>query len=71
MTKTNGDVGAVPDREAVWPRRFLESTPTLGWTPNLADEEAIELSRAARKAAARQFGNVEPAPEADAPEPAP
>ena len=67
-TKTKDDVGAVPDREAVWPRRFLECTPTLGWTPRLEDEESIELSKAARKAAERAFGSVAPAVEADAPD---
>ena len=63
--KEDVEVGPVPDREAVWPRRFLECTPTLGWTPKLEDEDSIELSRAARRAALAAFGSVAPAPEAD------
>lgn len=65
--KTDAEAGVVPDREAVWPRRFLECTPTLGWTPKLEDEESIALSKAARRAALAAFGSVAPAPEAGEP----
>jgi hypothetical protein len=49
----------------VWPRRFLDCTPTLGWTPILEDEDSAELSKAARSAAERAFGSTESAPGAD------
>jgi hypothetical protein len=67
VTRKNEDAGVVPDREKVWPRRFLESTPTLGWTPNLPDEANANLVVAARKAVRKAFGSVEPAVDADPP----
>lgn len=62
------DAGVVPVKE-VWPRRFLERTPTLGWTPNLPDEEVVALVAKARRAPPKPFGIVESAPEAEAPGP--
>ena len=58
------DAGVVPAKE-VWPRRFLERTPTLGWTPNLADDEVAELVAQARRAVRKPFGSVATAVEAD------
>jgi len=58
------DAGVVPAKE-VWPRRFLERTPTLGWTPNLADDEVAELVAKARSAVRKPFGSVGPAVDAD------
>ena len=62
------DGGVVPEKE-VWPRQFLERTPTLGWTPNLPDDEVVELVAMARKAPPLPFGSVEPALEAEIPLP--
>ena len=63
--RTVADV-AVEQRE-VWPRRFWDETPTLGWTPTLPDEENEKLARTARKAVSKAFGAATPAPEADPP----
>ena len=65
VERATEDAGVLVDE--VWPRRYLERTPSLGSTPNLPDEELIELARAAREAARRAFGTVEPARDADLP----
>ena len=63
-----GGPGAKPlETTEVWPRRFLERTPTLGWTPNLPDEEVVALVAKARRAPPKPFGSVESGVEADAP----
>lgn len=68
VERTIEDAAVVPEPEKeVWPRRFLEQTPTLGWTPNLPDEEVVVLVAKARKAAPQAFGSVEAARDADAP----
>lgn len=66
VTRTIEDAVVVPSAE-VWPKRFLECTPTLGLTPTLPDEEAIDLASAARKAALRAFGSGEAARDAEIP----
>ena len=69
VTRTIEDAVVVPAVE-VWPKRFLECTPTLGLTPTLPDDEAIDLAVGARKAAQRAFGSAEAALEAEVPPPA-
>ena len=57
------DLGKLaPKRKAAfWP----ETTPTLGTTPTLPDDEAAAIAEAARRAARKAFGIVEPAPLVD------
>lgn len=66
VTRTIEDAVVVPSAE-VWPKRFLERTPTLGLTPTLPDDEVIDLAIAARKGAPRAFGTGEAAREAEDP----
>lgn len=66
VTRTVEEAAVVPVAE-VWPKRFLERTPTLGLTPTLPDDEAIDLAVAARNAAATAVGGVGPAQEAEIP----
>lgn len=65
VERTTEDAGVLVDE--VWPRRYLERTPSLGRTPNLPDEDLAELARAAREAARKTFAPAEPAVGADVP----
>jgi hypothetical protein len=66
VTRTIEDAVVVPAAE-VWPRRFLECTPTLGLTPTLPDDEVIDLANEAKKGLPKAFGTREPAREAEMP----
>jgi hypothetical protein len=66
VTRSIEDAVVVPKTE-VWPKRFLECTPTLGLTPTLPDDEAVELATAARKAVAKAFGTASAARDAEMP----
>ena len=60
---------AATDLTALDPRKrrirfWPETTPTLGATPTLPDDDVKNLAEEARNAASEAFGIVRPAPEA-------